>query len=152
VRRVGPAAVGQALAASKHGEFTPEDLACRFEHFVAESEIIIPKAVDALAAGDLDEWGRQVDLSQIRGIELLRNQVSETVSLAASARECGADAASAFGAGYGGSVWAMVAASCAGEFTERWKSAYVAAFPGYVASSAFFLTRPGPAAFEIPLR
>ena len=98
-------------------EFTAEDLACRYEHFFTESEVIVPKAVKALSAGDMDEWGRQVDLSQIKASELLGNQVPETVHLAAAAKECGADAATAFGAGFGGSVWAMATSSGAAEFT-----------------------------------
>ena len=43
--------------------------------------------------------------------ELLENQVPQTIGLARSARQCGAAAASAFGAGFGGSVWALVGAA-----------------------------------------
>jgi len=151
LRLVGPERITRALAASKHPEFTADDLACRFEHFVTESEIIVPKAVEALRSSDIEEWGRQVDLSQIKGAELLRNQVPETVILAATAREHGADASSAFGAGFGGSVWAMTPTTDAPAFVERWRDAYLTAFPLNVSRADFFVTRPGPAAFELAL-
>ncbi len=38
----------------------------------------------------------------------LGNQIPETIALARLARHVGATAASAFGAGFGGSVWALV--------------------------------------------
>ena len=50
-----------------------------------------------------------VDQSQAATEQLLGNQVPETVWLAREARGLGAIAASAFGAGFGGSVWALVA-------------------------------------------
>jgi galactokinase len=149
VRLVGASEVTRALAGVRHEEFAADELGRRFEHFVLESDVVIPKAVTALKAQDYEEWGRQVDRSQIKGTELLGNQVPETVFLAASARDLGAAAASAFGAGFGGSVWAMTRLSEVEKFTEGWKRAYAAKYPGLAAE--FFVTRPGPAAFEVRL-
>jgi galactokinase len=75
--------------------------------------------------------------------------VPETVALAASGRALGAVAASAFGAGFGGSVWALVRADAVEDFIERWRSGYSARFPHAAARSAFLATRPGPAAMAI---
>jgi galactokinase len=121
----------------------------RLEQFVAESMEIIPAAGDALAAGRLDDLGKLVDRSQETGARLLGNQIPETIFLAKSARDIGAIAASAFGAGFGGSVWAMVRADEAAEFLERWKSSYVAQFPQQTASSNFFVTCAGFPATDI---
>ncbi len=86
-----------------------------------------------------------VDRSQAGAETLLGNQVPETIALARMARANGADAASAFGAGFGGSVWAMTSAADAHEFAETWRDAYRGAFPAAAASAQFFITRPGPA-------
>ena len=59
------------------------------------------------------------------------------------AREQGAAAASAFGAGFGGAVWAMVARNGAEDFTERWKAGFAAAHPARAARARFLLTMPG---------
>ena len=131
------------------GPFSWEDLNGRFEHFWAESAEIVPAAGDALAAGDLAEFGRQVDRSQYLAETLLGNQIPQTVFLARSARELGAAAASAFGAGFGGSVWAMVCRDEAAAFLENWAARYGEAHPGEAANASFFLTRPGPAAFDL---
>ena len=72
------------------------------------------------------------------------NQVPETIWLAKEARRLGAIAGSAFGAGFGGSVWALVASESAAEFARRWQQAYEASpFPARV-SSQFFVTAAGP--------
>ncbi|PYR77928.1 MAG: galactokinase [Acidobacteria bacterium] len=122
--------------------FTADDLLKRFNQFYQESEQIIPAAADAMARADLSTFGQLVDRSQ-RGVEdWLGNQVPETIFLARAARESGAMAASAFGAGFGGSVWALVRSADADSFTETWRRKYAAAFPHRAAASAFFATRP----------
>jgi mevalonate kinase len=52
--------------------------------------------------------GEAAQASQRHAEALLQNQVPETVTLAALARECGAHGATSFGAGFGGGVWALV--------------------------------------------
>jgi galactokinase len=81
---------------------------------------------------------------------LLGNQVPETIALADLAHEHGAFAASSFGAGFGGSVWALVNADGAGGFADRWLTAYAAAFPAISGASAF-VCRPAPAAIEVAI-
>ena len=117
----------------------------RLEQFRSESEVIVPAAGDALARGDLATFGELVDRSQGLAERLLGNQVPETVALARAARALGAVAASAFGAGFGGSVWALVRAEGAGEFRAAWAARYAREFPAAAARAEFFVTRAGPA-------
>ena len=58
----------------------------------------------------------------------------------------GAVAASAFGAGFGGSVWAMVRDTDAPAFSDAWAGRYRARFPAAARQARFFETRPGPSA------
>jgi galactokinase len=124
-------------------------VATRLEHFLVENEEVIPAAGDALLRGDVEEFGRWVDRSQQAGVELLGNQVPETVCLARTAREQGAAAASAFGAGFGGGVWALARTAVAEAFLTAWARAYRQEFPQHADTSKFFLTAAGPAAFKI---
>jgi galactokinase len=121
----------------------------RFDQFVEETFEIIPAVGDLLAAGRVDDLSDLVARSQAGAERGLRNQVPETVLLARSARELGAVAASAFGAGFGGSVWALAQTARIAEFCAKWRERYVAAFPLHADRCQFFLTRPGPAAFRL---
>jgi galactokinase len=125
------------------------DLIDRFDHFIEETVNIVPSAADRLAAGDLETFGAIVDRSQRLAEQLLRNQVPETIALARLARLHGAIAASAFGAGFGGSVWALVEVHDAARFAEKWQNAYRDAHPGAAHLASFFATRPGPPAFAV---
>jgi galactokinase len=136
---------GQTEAAS----FSGDELVRRFDHFYSENEQIIPAAAAALAAGDVASFGALVDRSQAGAEELLDNQVEQTIFLARSARQCGGLAASAFGAGFGGSVWALFAGDRAAEQLAAWRQAYHRANPDLADHASFFLTRPGAAAFEL---
>jgi len=137
------------VAAERLEGFDPADLRDRLEHFLTEDQQVLPGACDALARGDLDGFGRFVDTSQHASEHLLKNLVPQTVFLAAAARRHGAAAASAFGAGFGGSVWAMVELDRADSFLASWSDSYRAEFPRDAQSAAFFLTNPGPAAFRV---
>jgi galactokinase len=129
--------------------FEATDLITRLDQFADESFQIIPAAGDAIERGDLQTLGDLVDRSQ-RGAELLLgNQVPETFYLARSARSLGAVAASAFGAGFGGSVWAMVPRDEAQRFTQCWQEGFEASFPEPAARAAFFVTSAGPAAMRL---
>ena len=116
----------------------------RFEQFWRESELIIPQARSALARQDLLTFGKLVDESQVAAEKFLSNQVPETVWLAREARLLGACAASAFGAGFGGSVWALVARNEATEFARRWKASYDRSYQEAAGKSSFFVTEAGP--------
>jgi galactokinase len=137
------------VAKSQLPEFAPRALSARLEHFVTENIEVIPAAGDALQRRDFATFGELVDRSQRAAEQLLGNQVPETIHLAATARQQGAVAASAFGAGFGGSVWALVRADEAAPFLDRWKAAYRDTFPQHAVSSAFFTTAAGPAAFRL---
>ena len=121
----------------------------RLNQFVEESTVLIPAAGEQLAAGDLTAFGATVARSQELAEQLLRNQVPETVTLARDARSLGAAAASAFGAGFGGSVWALVEKSAAPAFLDRWQNAYAVAHPASAAKSTFFLSGAGAGAFGL---
>ena len=104
------------------------DLRARLDHFLAEDERVV-RAADAFAHGDVPEIGRLSEASQRDAERLLRNQVPETTAMASLAREHGAAAACGFGAGWGGSVWALVESGDARRFLEVWQGAYRARHP-----------------------
>jgi galactokinase len=134
------------LAAMGAEEFDGRYLGPRFAQFREEVEIIVPGTADALRESDFTKLGTLVDRSMALAITALANQVPETIFLARRARELGAVAASAFGAGFGGSVWAMIPASDAGAFVARWRAGYVASFPRREPHTDWLVTRPsGPA-------
>ena len=144
-----PQKMREILAKAADPMFTPAELVRRFDHFYSESVQIIPAACRALASGDVQEFGRQVDFSQRDTDALLGNQIPETVCLARAAREAGAVAASAFGAGFGGAVWALVSTRNASEFLKAWSDSYAAVYPQPASSALFFTTLAGPSAFEL---
>jgi galactokinase len=135
--------VREAIERETVDGFTTSALLDRFDQFVAESIEIIPAASDALERGDIDRFGELVDRSQAQCEERLGNQVPETIALQRLARDLGAEASSAFGAGFGGSVWALVPDEAVGTFSRRWEAAYRAAFPRV--DPAFLATRAGAA-------
>jgi len=148
----GPEAAGrlmEIIGQSEPDEEEAEALLARLEHFLTENEQVLPDAGDALASEDLVRFGELVDRSQLAAEKLLGNQVPQTVYLALSARAAGALAASAFGAGFGGSVWALIDASQANSFLTEWSDAYRQQFPEEAAAALFFITRAGPAAFQL---
>jgi galactokinase len=121
----------------------------RLGHFFAENEEIQPAAGDALANGDLEAFGRLVDRSQRAAEDLLANQIPETSCLASAARWAGAAAASAFGAGFGGSVWALVEGPRFDSFLAAWSGAYRERFAERADSAVFFRTNAGPSAMRV---
>ena len=120
-----------------------EALADRLTAFVTESEVAIPRAIEALEAGDIAAFGEAAELSHRNADEALGNQIPETNRLQALARELGAPASAGFGAGFGGSVWTLVHTDEAGAFAERWLAAYVAEFPEVEGRASTIVTRPG---------
>lgn len=136
-----------AFGAPVSGEY----LTRRLAQFIEECDVIVPGVADALRADDRTRLGALVDRSQSLAEQALENQVPETIHLARSARELGAGAASAFGAGFGGAVWAVVSAEASGAFTERWRDSYIEAFPAPATQAKFLTTRPGPPAGTAPM-
>jgi galactokinase len=95
----------------------------RLQHFVAE-DARAQEAAGAFARGDIGLIGALAADSQRDADRLLGNQVPETRELVRLALEAGAAAASSFGAGWGGSVWALVQTDAADGFAAEWLRAY----------------------------
>ncbi len=144
-----PAALIEAAEVAANGEFTAAHLGARLQQFFDESYRFVPAAADALARHALVEFGEVVAGSQHGAERALENQIAETISLVRIAREQGAVAASAFGAGFGGSVWAMVRTSQVDSFTAHWRELYTAAHRTASRRAQFFVTEPGAPAFEL---
>ena len=110
----------------------------------------MPALRAALADADGLSLGQISDRSQQLTASHLRNTLEETEWLPARARSLGAVAASAFGAGFGGSVWALVTAAQAPRFASAWEAAYAEAFPERVMTSRFFvMPTPAPGACSV---
>jgi galactokinase len=122
-------------------------LATRLSHFVAEDGRV-PAAAKAFAAADARMLGCLSRDSQREADEWLGNQTAETRALAASAFDLGAMAASSFGAGYGGSVWALAPGSEARAFGAAWLAEYRRRCP-HVSGMEWFTARPGPPLTEV---
>ena len=135
------------IEATPDGKFSVADLRRRLQHFMRETARA-PHAARAFRDGDHQAVGELSAESQREADELLGNQIPETVLMAQLARDNGAFASSSFGAGFGGSVWALVPAAEAAAFGERWIRAYQNAMPR-IGRVAWFAARPGPAATEI---
>jgi galactokinase len=119
-----------------------EYLVRRLAQFREETEVIVPGVSDAFRDRNFSALGVLVDRSQQLAEHALDNQVPETVTLVRAARERGAVAASAFGAGFGGAVWAMIPVETATVFVGEWREAYGAAFPDRIATARWIVTRP----------
>ncbi|HLW97594.1 MAG TPA: galactokinase family protein [Candidatus Acidoferrales bacterium] len=141
----------QIVIDSSDAEFSTEVLLNRLSQFIEESNEIVPSAGEVLARGDVETFGGLADRSQSLAEALLGNQIPETIELARSARAIGGRAASAFGAGFGGSVWVLVPSSGAGEFQVKWAASYSKAYPARAETSEFFVTRAGPGLIRFQL-
>lgn len=117
-------------------------LADRLTAFVTERRAIAD-AVVALQKGDIEGFGRAAELSHRTADQALGNQIPETNRLQALALELGAPAASGFGAGFGGSVWALVPTVDADAFAASWLERYLAEYPGLAGAASTLVTRPG---------
>ncbi len=104
-------------------------LIARLKQFDRETRGLVPAAHAAISSGDSVALGELSAESQRLAEEVLGNQVPETVFLARAARESGAFASSAFGAGFGGAVWALTTRGEASAVLRRWQEQYRAAFP-----------------------
>ncbi|MFI5246180.1 MAG: galactokinase, partial [Gemmatimonadales bacterium] len=122
------------------------DVIERRAQFQEETEVIVPGVGDAIRVRDWSALGALVDRSQALAEGVLRNQVPETIHLARTARDFGATAASAFGAGFGGAVWAIIPRDDADRFLAEWRAGYLRAFPARRARAKWSVTVPaGPA-------
>jgi galactokinase len=127
-------------------ESDSDGILARRQQFREETDVIVPGVTDAFRDRDWRTLGALVDRSQAMAESILRNQVPETIHLARSARELGAVAASAFGAGFGGAVWAMIPRSESDGFIAAWRVDYEHAFPKRRARAKWAITSAaGPA-------
>lgn len=127
------------------GEWPREILHVRLSHFAREFPRV-SQAADAVATADTARLSALAAASHDDADKLLGNQLPETNALVALAVKQGAIGASAFGAGFGGSVWAIVSSADADAVTafgDAWMGAYRAAFPDRVAHSSWFAAKPG---------
>ncbi|MEI6458298.1 MAG: galactokinase family protein [Pseudomonadota bacterium] len=114
----------------------------RLAQYREENEVLVPGTAGALETQNFIKLGELVDRSQALAESALCNQVPETMQLQRLARAKGAIAASAFGAGFGGAVWAMTPTDLSVQFLENWRQDYLRHHPEHAAACRFFLTRP----------
>lgn len=117
-------------------------LLARLAQFRRETSLVVPGALNAISAADASALGRWAVESQQGAETALRNQVPETAFLARAAMNAGAHASSAFGAGFGGAVWAVCDASQVDDVRERWRASYAKAFPSRAARSEWLHLAP----------
>ncbi|MHB1312575.1 MAG: GHMP family kinase ATP-binding protein [Gemmatimonadaceae bacterium] len=105
-------------------EMSADYLRRRLAQYRNETTQVVPQLVDAIARGDAAMAGACLEQSQRYAEAALENQVPQTTWLARSAVELGAAGATAFGAGFGGAVWALVCGGDVRAFAKRWMDAY----------------------------
>ena len=120
----------------------------RIEQFLVESLVLVPDGARLIAAAD-PGMGEVLERSQELADRGLRNQVPQTRLMVSLAREAGAIGASSFGAGWGGSVYALVPADDAEDFAPQWLQTYRDRAPE-AERAATIVTRPGPGACRLP--
>ena len=119
----------------------------RIEQFLIESLVLVPEGARLIAAAD-PGVGEVLERSQELADRGLCNQVPQTRLMVSLAREAGAIGASSFGAGWGGSVYALVRADEAKGFAAQWLRAYQDREQG-AEQAAVIVTRPGPGACRL---
>ena len=128
----------QLIFGSSPAGLSQEALVHRLLHFVREDSRTI-ESIDAFRRRDQARIGQLAADSQSDAEIFLGNQIPETIALASEARKLGAFASRSFGAGFGGSVWALVESDQAEEFARLW-------------SPQAFVAMPGPALMELAQR
>ena len=141
-----PDRMRELVERSAAAEWPVEHLQRRLRHFENEDACVLA-AVRALEEIDDAALGEISRMSQQNAEQLLRQQVPETSALAQEARSCGAFAACSFGAGFGGSVWALVERGRAEQFASEWLARYRQRHEAPRAVA--FVATPGPAVTHI---
>lgn len=118
------------------------DLPGRIRQFLLEERKTTPQAIHGLLWQDLDAFGKAVSESHRASRRFLWNIAPEVDFLHTSALELGAAGASGFGAGFGGSIFAVVPSGRATEFASAWQREYQKRYPEIAKQAAFFLTSP----------
>lgn len=123
----------------------------RVKQFIEESDVIGEGMARALSSST-DQHNKIKELSFFShslGDEALGNLVEATAWLPKRAMHLKALGSSSFGAGFGGSVYAVVNSNEADSFEKQWSDDYKKAFPQYAKNSVFFTMRPGPSACRL---
>ena len=118
------------------------DLSGRIRQFLLEERETTPKAVQALLWQDVREFGAALNTSHKASRRLLWNIVPEIDFLQRSAVKLGAAGATGFGAGFGGSIFAVVESEKADGFAGLWREEYIQRYPGHGRDAVFFRTSP----------
>ena len=137
-----PTAYDRLVALTGTQAAQQDELRRRLEQFVREDRRAVA-ALEAIRSADATRIGELAAASQSDAESRLGNQVPETIALPRLARAHGAFAASSFGAGFGGSAWALVHDDEAARFAARWLAAYQSEFPQRT-DAATFIAPPGP--------
>jgi galactokinase len=138
-----------AIAGSHRADYSADDLSRRLSHFCAE-DARVPAALAAFRDADAERLGELAAASQADAERWLENQIPETAALARIAVGAGAFAATSFGAGFGGSVWALADTTAAAAIGLAAIERYRSEFPACGRTDAF-LVRPGPALVALPV-
>jgi galactokinase len=137
----------EALAARGDSDEFPEAvLRARLAQFDQECRIVVPTVARAIGEGDPVALARGVAHSVAGAVWALENQVPETLALVSLAQAAGAWTASPFGAGFGGSVWAVAPRDEAASVLAAWLAAYRATGLEAARRAEGFVTQPSPAA------
>jgi galactokinase len=127
----------------------------RFQQFESEVTEVIPTMLAALSTWDPEArraFGGAVARSWDQANSVLKNQVRETRILVDEALRIGATAASGFGAGFGGAVWALVEERHATAFAERWQMLYKRRTTYRTIDPSFYTELPGPGVKQLDMQ
>ena len=134
------------LAASAIPDWPQEALSSRLHHFIRENARV-PLALSAFQTADVERVQTLSSDSQRDSETLLDNQVPQTIALTQLALRAGAFASRSFGAGFGGSVWALIERGRSQTFAHDWLNAYTERFPDHRAIG--FAASPAPSVAEV---
>jgi len=121
----------------------------RFRQFYMEDQEFIPEAARALALRDYELLARVTNLSHKASKTFIWNISPEVECMRREALRLGALAASGFGAGFGGSAYALIWADETLEFQKRIKGSYRKRFADHAEKALFFQAHPSRGAREL---
>jgi galactokinase len=143
--------LGEAVrAGARAGDWSHLDkgpipgLVDRVRQFVMEDTRIIPRALSALRSREREAFGKELSASHRASARFLWNIVPEVDHLQSSALALGAAGASGFGAGFGGSIMAVVQARESRAFISGWRARYHDRHPERGQEASFLSAAPAP--------
>ena len=122
------------------------ELGERIYQFYKEEEII-NNAIECLYKNNLYDFGQYLDKSHELSKLYLKNIVEEIDFLQKSAKRLGAIGSSGFGAGFGGSCYALVKKGDEDEFIKEWENLYINNYPQYQGIAQFDVYPPCAGAY-----